>query len=434
MQSQLLTMTDDPAPKKPGLEAGGWYGWVMVLVAALAMLATLPARTQGLGMITERLLGDPAIGIDRVAYSDMNLWATLLGGLFCLPCGWLIDRFGLRITLTVTVAALAAAVLWMTKLSGARPLFVAMLLTRGFGQSALSVISITMVGKWFRGRVSIQMGAYSFLMSIGFAGAFRAAARLKDADWRVLWSDIGWSLLGFLVIAALLTRDPQAEERRSDSVESPATGFTLHQAMQTPAFWLFGLSISMIALIGSGISLFNESVLKQQGFSSEIYYKLSQAGFLIGLATQVPVGIAGHYLRLNWLQGVGLALLAACLMWLPSIHTEGEVWIYAVGTGVSGGITTVLFFTVWSQAYGRKHLGQIQAVAQMLTVLFSALGPKFFAETFARTGSYTLIFQSMAVIVLVLAAISPFVRVPTPDEAESPCPADALATAPAFEG
>ena len=420
--------------KSARFAVGSWYGWVMVVVAALAMLATLPGRTHGLGMITERLLGDPAFGINQVAYGDINLWATLIGGLFCLPCGWLIDRFGLRITLTVTVAALAAVVLWMTKLSGSRPLFLAILLTRGFGQSALSVISITMVGKWFRGRVSLQMAVYSTLVAVGFGQAFREAAPLKDADWRVLWGSIGWAVGGFAVLAAILARDPREEAPVAASIEQPVSGFTLGQAMKTPAFWLFGLSISFIALIGSGISLFNESVLKQQGFSNDIYYKLGEIGPRIGLATQIPVGLLARYVRLNWLQGVGLALLGACLMWLPSIHTEREVWIYAVGTGVSGGITTVLFFTVWSQAYGRKHLGQIQAVAQMLTVLFSALGPKFFAETFARTGSYTLIFQTMAVIVLGLAGLSLFVRVPSPEEAEDSRTADGPATAPALEG
>jgi hypothetical protein len=34
------------------------YGWVMVVLAALAMVATLPGRTHGLGMITERMLAD----------------------------------------------------------------------------------------------------------------------------------------------------------------------------------------------------------------------------------------------------------------------------------------------------------------------------------------------------------------------------------------
>src|SRR3569623_2541715 len=118
------------------------YGGGIVAVAALAMVATLPGRTHGLGMVTERLLADESFKMDRVTYSDINLWATLLGATFCLPCGYLIDRFGLRITLTLTVAALAGAVFWMTYLSGRWPLFVAILLTRNFGQSALSVFSI----------------------------------------------------------------------------------------------------------------------------------------------------------------------------------------------------------------------------------------------------------------------------------------------------
>jgi hypothetical protein len=35
-----------------------YYGWVNLTVAALAMVGTLPGRTQGLGLITEPLLKD----------------------------------------------------------------------------------------------------------------------------------------------------------------------------------------------------------------------------------------------------------------------------------------------------------------------------------------------------------------------------------------
>src|SRR5687768_9889992 len=124
-----------------------YYGWVNVLVAALAMVGTLPGRTQGLGLITEPLLTD--LQIDRVVFARINLWATLIGALFCLGVGRLIDRFGSRMVLTVVTVALATVVLLM---SGARSVFILAILitlTRGLGQSALSVVSITMVGKWF---------------------------------------------------------------------------------------------------------------------------------------------------------------------------------------------------------------------------------------------------------------------------------------------
>jgi hypothetical protein len=54
-----------------------YYGWRIVLVAAAAMVGTLPARTQGLGIATESLLAD--LLLDRVTWAEINLWATLIG-------------------------------------------------------------------------------------------------------------------------------------------------------------------------------------------------------------------------------------------------------------------------------------------------------------------------------------------------------------------
>lgn len=52
------------------------YGWAVLSVAAAAMVGTLPGRTQGLGLVTEPLLAD--LGIGRVDYAQINLWATLI--------------------------------------------------------------------------------------------------------------------------------------------------------------------------------------------------------------------------------------------------------------------------------------------------------------------------------------------------------------------
>src|SRR5437763_613187 len=106
-----------------------YYGWVSVAIAALAMVGTLPGRTQGLGLITEPLLA--GLHIDRVSYAAINLWATLIGSLFCLPCGRLVDRFGSRLVLTIVIAALAATVLGMSVTSGWMPLAVTITLSRG---------------------------------------------------------------------------------------------------------------------------------------------------------------------------------------------------------------------------------------------------------------------------------------------------------------
>src|SRR5262245_13242513 len=141
-----------------------YYGWVNLTVAALAMVGTLPGRTQGLGLITESLIKD--LQIDRVLFAKINLWATLLGALFCLGIGRLIDRMGSRVALTGVALALGAVTLAMSGVSGSLWLALIITLTRGLGQSALSVVSLTIVGQWFVRRLSLAMSVYSVILSV----------------------------------------------------------------------------------------------------------------------------------------------------------------------------------------------------------------------------------------------------------------------------
>ena len=47
-----------------------YYGWTVVLLAATAMVGTLPARTQGLGIVTEHILAD--LNLDRVTWAEIT--------------------------------------------------------------------------------------------------------------------------------------------------------------------------------------------------------------------------------------------------------------------------------------------------------------------------------------------------------------------------
>jgi sugar phosphate permease len=130
-----MTPTADGNPRPPALLGSlpFYHGWVNMIVAALAMVGTLPGRTQGLGLITESLLRD--LDIDQLDYAKINLWATLIGASFCLGFGRLLDRFGSRVVMSVIVALLGVVVLVMAEAKSFVMLFVLVTLTRGFGQS-----------------------------------------------------------------------------------------------------------------------------------------------------------------------------------------------------------------------------------------------------------------------------------------------------------
>src|SRR6476661_1273011 len=92
------------------------FGWMTILVGAIAMAATYPGRTHGLGMVTEPLLKDLnlADADGRVFYSSLNFWGTLIGALFCLPVGWLFDRVDRRLILAGNLILLGLSVWWMS--------------------------------------------------------------------------------------------------------------------------------------------------------------------------------------------------------------------------------------------------------------------------------------------------------------------------------
>jgi MFS family permease len=385
-------------------------GWINVVVAAIVMLATLPGRTQGLGLITEPMLAD--LRLDRVAYATINLWATLIGAAICLPIGRVFDTVGLRSTTFVLTLLLAAVVWGMSQLGGGPwNLFVLVLATRALGQSALSVSSITMVGKSFGKDAALPMGVYSVLLSVFFVIAFlTVGGSVQAAGWRTAWAQVAAGLVVFAAPAVLLLREPK-------TAATPATaggsrGATLGEALRTPAFWIFAVATSLFGLVSSGLGLFNQHVLAERGFPQEVYRTFLAVTAGTALVGQFGCGWLGRHWPLPRLLAIAMGIYGSALFALPFVAGTPPLWMVAVLLGISGGMVTVLFFAVWGHAFGQAHLGRIQGAAQMLTVLASAVGPLIFAKGFELTGSYTPGLWVLAPCVLAVGASALRLRLP----------------------
>ena len=259
------------------------------------------------------------------------------------------------------------------------------------------------------------MASYTILLSVGFMIAFPVVgAAVVNSGWRAAWLSIGLVLLCALAPLSwwLVRESPEAcgvaldgfGDGQADDAEKPAvTDSTLWQALATPSFWVFALSSSVYGLIASGIALFNESILAELGFAPTIYHNSLAITALTALVGNFLGGWLMEKWSLNRLMALAMSLLAASLLALPHLRTAAHVAAYAVVMGLAGGFVMVIFFSYWSRAYGRTHLGQIQGAAQSLTVLASAIGPLLLAECVTRTGSYAVMFRLLAVIVAALA-------------------------------
>lgn len=395
--------------------------WLPVVIAALAMVATLPGRTHGLGLITEPLLAE--LRLDRVSFATINLWATLLGAAFCLPCGWLIDRLGGRTVLLAVTLALAGSVLGISQATlgwGARlvpGLFLLLLLTRGLGQSALSVVSLAVMGRSVGQHAGFGVGVYSCLVAVGFMAAFGVIKHALEGwgvGWRSLWSGIGLSVAAFGPLAFVLVgaRVRQTAAARGAGTERGGEGLTLQQSLRTSAFWVFAGATSLYGLIAAGLSLFNQSILAERGFDRQVFLTITMVSPMVGLAANLATGWLASRVPQGRLLAAAMLLLMGALLAFPAVRTLGQVYLYAVVLGIAGGMVTVIFFGVWGEAFGTAHLGQIQGAAQMMTVLASAAGPLLLAAGQRATGSYVLAFRYASLAAGLLAVAAWFVPQP----------------------
>ncbi|QJX00980.1 MFS transporter [Frigoriglobus tundricola] len=418
MSSRLAPADGAPVPR------GAWparlpfyYGWVNVVLAAVAMSATLPGRTYGLGLIKEPLRAE--LGITDLRFNVLNFWSVVIGAACVVPVGRLIDRLGARRVLAGVGAALGGCVLLMSRAADEAALAVTLTLVRGLGQGALSVVAIALVVKWFRRRAGVAIGAFALLLAPGFVVPIIMVGEAVTAvGWRAAWAGIGSVLLfGLVPLGLVFARSsPEAcgiPPDESDDAADRAEPMAPRAVLATPSFWVFTAAATVFNLVFSALTLDNESLLVEHCLDGKQANELILGTLMFsGLPANVVAGSLARRRPLGKLLGGGVAILAASVLLFPFVTTLGLAVVYAVLLGVSGGVVTVIYFTVYGHTYGRTHLGSIQATVQVLSVFASASGPVLLAAVREQGNGTGPFFYGFAAVALVIAVAAWVVRPP----------------------
>jgi cyanate permease len=259
------------------------------------------------------------------------------------------------------------------------------------------------------------MGIYSVLLSVLFAIAFGAVGySVRAHGWRSAWMQLALALVIIVAPLAILALRAPNVRRVKDAKPDTTTGdqLTLAEALRTRAFWMFAGSAAAFNLVSSGLGLFNEAVLSERGFDRKTFHSFLVVSTLMSLAGQFACGWLTRRHRHQTIMFLALLIYAAGLGLIPLISQQWHLWCLAVLLGISGGMIIVVFFSVWSDLFGQRHLGRIQGAAQMLTVLSSGLGPLLFAKCAEASGSYAPLLLVLAGVSLLLSFIAKSVRTP----------------------
>jgi len=170
-----------------------FYGWLMLPMAMLLMIATSPGQTFGLAFFNEKFRA--AFDLSQTRLSVTYLLATVAAS-FAIPTigGW-VDRFGLKRSALVAVTTMAAACVFASQVQGVVTLFFAFMILRTVGPGSMTLLANNTLASWFNRRLGLASG----IMQVGMAGALAVV----PAGILVLIESFGWRG-AFLAIGAIV--------------------------------------------------------------------------------------------------------------------------------------------------------------------------------------------------------------------------------------
>ena len=146
----------DQPPTSSSESVGGgpfFYGWVMLPVAMIAQFATSRGQSFAIAVFNQSFTETLQLS-ERQLTGAFGL-GTLLAS-FSLPLfGALMDRWGIRRSMSLVVLMLGGACLFASQVRGIAMLFAAFFLLRMLGQGALGLMAANTLAMWFRRRLGM---------------------------------------------------------------------------------------------------------------------------------------------------------------------------------------------------------------------------------------------------------------------------------------
>ncbi|WP_189088347.1 MFS transporter [Deinococcus ruber] len=238
-----------------------YYGWIVVIVTALALLIAAGARSAP-GVFLLPMQQD--LKLDRATLSGAVSLGLVMFGLGAPLSGFFIDRFGPRRVVLAGLALLGVSFIASASVHGLPGLYVWWGLLSGLGTGVVGgVLGATVANRWFvrqRGLVTGLFGAATSAGQLMFIPLLTALG--TSLGWRTTSIVIGALGLALLLPVLLLLRDspaelglsPDGEEAISARPAAPRpTPGIMAAALRSRDFWLLCATFFVCGATSNGL-------------------------------------------------------------------------------------------------------------------------------------------------------------------------------------
>ena len=389
-----------------------FYGWWMVAAGAgiLWLSALLWMHSYGAYVVLLQADFGWSKTVLGVAFALTRIESGLLGPVQ----GWMVDRFGPRIMMSVGTVIFGIGFMLFAgidSLLGFYLTFALMALGSSLGGFGTLVVSVV---NWFSRHRAKALALSQLGMSIGGLSVPLIIWCLESFGWRTtaFFSGVVVLLVG-LPLVQIFRHRPEEKGERPDGIPLDLEGpgerapggagrdYTAREAMRTWQFWLISVGHAVALLSVSSIMVHLVSHL-----SEGLGYSLALSGLAFALMTgfllvgQVAGGYLGDKFNKRLICTLCMVGHAAALLLIAYAASPLAVLAFAVLHGLSWGMRGPQMMALRADYFGASSFATIMGFSSLVVMLGMALGPVIAGYMADISGSYESGFTLLALLCL----------------------------------
>lgn len=321
-----------------------------------------------------------AFDLSHGEFGRLYMLATLASAM-CLPfIGRLVDLVPPHNMILLMTPVLGFAALLAAYAATVPVLVMAIFMLRLVGQGMMTHIALTTTGRWF----VAERGRAISLVVLGHQGGEGTLPLAFAAMAIVFGYQAGWVAAAIATIFVGLPvawwcyrkpRVPHGKTSTETSALSTRRSWTRAEVLRDPVFWMLLTGVLAPAFIGTTIFYHQNYMTSLNDWPPQLF---ATSLLVMALTTVICALIAGAVIDRIGAIGVLpfflLPLASACFA-LAFSGPAYSLFIVMILLGVSYGISSTLFGSLWPEVYGLQHLGAIRSITVAAAVLATAAGP-----------------------------------------------------------
>ena len=404
-----VVVTKTPTPRL-------FYGYIVAASVFIIWLISWGTYVPSFSVFYKPLLAE--FGWTRAEAALAYSLSLIVQAVLAIIMGWLTDKLGPRIVVTVFGSFLGLCYLLMSQITSLWQFQLNFALIGGFGLSALNVPVMATVARWFVKKRGLMTGIVQAGMGIGglifspFAGWL-----IITHGWRYAYVVLGTITITVIIISGLfLRRDPhdigqfpdgaleEAPERNHHQPHSPAARFSLRGALRTSQFWMVAGLFCCYGLYRSTFSAHITAHVQDVGFS--LIDGANVLAILIGssMISRIGMGRLADMIGNRQAFMISFAIITAILTWGLVAEDLWELYLFGALFGFGYGAQAVLRFTITSDVFGVTSLGLVMGIFNFAESGAATFGSYFAGYIFDLVGNYQPAF-GMCIVVSVIGII-----------------------------